>query len=140
MVGVRDADGSRRIFLAWRPSAYDKAQNWDLDEETEGSAAVTPDVDKLGTPVSTDVELPPPHTPVWFAVIAHGTLHGQNRDRSFIYTLLLQGTGLNSGEFQRIGFASWEEENWKEPLSRSSEAQNVEKHLPMPKKVKVTIV
>ena len=140
VVGVRDADGSRRIFLAWRSSAYDKAPSWDLDEETEGSAAVTPDVDKLGTPVSTDVELPPPHTPVWFAVIAHGTLHGQNRDRSFIYTLLLQDTGLNSGEFQRIGFASWEEENWKEPLSRSSEAQNVGKHLPMPKKVKVTIV
>ena len=139
MVGVRDADGSRCTFPARRSSAYDKAPNWDLDEEPKGSAAVTPDVNKLGTPVSTDVELPQPHAPVWFAVIAQGTLHGQNRDRSFIYTLLLQGTGLNLGEFQRIGSASWEEENWKEPLSRSSEAQNVGKHLPMPKKVKVTI-
>ncbi|KAF2194114.1 HET-domain-containing protein [Zopfia rhizophila CBS 207.26] len=141
IVGVRDSDKSRRVFLALCSPAYQSTPSWRFhSEEGESFTAVTPDVDKLGSPVSTDIELPMPQTVVWFAVIAISQLHGQTHDTQFIHTLLLQETGGGTGEFQRIGLVSWKNGDWKEPVKLSSEFREIGKVLPNPKRANIRIM
>ncbi|KAF2813665.1 HET-domain-containing protein [Mytilinidion resinicola] len=141
MVGLRDSDKSRRVFLALCPSLCETTSSWRFDSEEEKSfVAVTSDLEALGTPVSRDIELPMPGTVVWFAVIAIGHLHGQTYDTQFIHTLLLQEKGENTGEFHRVGFVSWKNESWDKPETLFDEFQTGGKVLPRSKRATIKIV